>query len=361
MTDRIIPDAQITDLCTRIEPTWTVEAATPAEDGHHVVYFLDVATPEGERHCVLKAPRPGQESACDEEARLLAILDAHTDIPVPEVFGVLDEESVETDDADLPTPAFLASELPGTNDSRTALAAYSAEQAHGLAYSTGRLLAELHRVDDLAGYGFVGVDPDRALDGDRPSTDPDQVTVSDPTESWTDYLSGEVGRLEDHLAETRFADCRETVLGEIDARIDEVDGPFDPVLARIDQSLDNSLVDSETGRVTGLIDWEFCVAATPAYDLSFVEYTLVGGHWRLLPEGPDHTEAIREALLDGYASAGSERVIDQFRANRECYTLLVRAHEMANFAAWFDGVGADFDHRRDEAARRLRAELAERC
>ncbi|MFC7140176.1 phosphotransferase family protein [Halosimplex aquaticum] len=351
MSDRTIPDAQITELVERVEPTWRVEDATPAEDGHHVVYFLDVATPEGTREVVLKGTPSGQSSSCDDEARLLAVLDDHTDLPVPEVLGAVD-------DADgLPTPAFLATALPGGNYSRTALVEFSTERVRELARSTGRLLAELHRLDAVDAYGFVGVAADERLDGGRPSADLDQIVVHDPTESWTDYLRGEVERLDDHLADTRFADLRRTVLSAVGARIDDLAGEFDPVLARVDQSLDNSLVDPDTGRVTGLLDWEFCVAATPAYDLAFVEYTLVGGHWRLLPEGPDHRAAIREALVEGYGAAGPDHVVEQFRANRECYAPLVRAHEMANFAAWFDGVGADFDHRRDEAARRLRAEI----
>jgi len=355
MTNRQIPTAQITDLVDRIDPTWTVETATPADDGHHVVYFLTVTTPEGPRECVLKATRPNQSSACDDEARLLAVLGAHTDLPVPAVLGAVD-------DADgLPTPAFLAARRSGENRSRTALTEFSAEEVRGLAHSTGRLLAELHRFDVVDGYGFVGVEPRGTLDGGRPSADPDQIAVADATDSWVEYLRGEIERLDDSLAETRFADLRDVVLPAIDGRIDDLAGEFDPVLARIDQSLDNSLVDSETGRVTGLLDWEFCVAATPAYDLAFVEYSLVGGHWRLLSAGPDHSAAVGEALLSGYRAAGPAHVVEQFRANRACYTLLVRAHEMANFAAWFDGVGAEFDDQRDEAARRLRAELDRRC
>jgi aminoglycoside phosphotransferase (APT) family kinase protein len=355
MTDRTIPDEQITELLARVEPAWTVESATPASDGSHVVYFLDVATPEGPRECVLKATRPDQDPVCDDEARVLAVLGAHTDLPVPEVFGVVDA------DPDLPAPAFLASVLPGANHSRGALPEFSPETVRQLGRSTGRLLADLHRFDAVDAYGFVGADHDASLDGGRPSTDPGQVTVHDPTADWTDYLRGEVERLDDGLADTRFADLRGEVVPALDGLVDDLDGEFRPALCRVDQSLDNSLVDPESGAVTGLLDWEFCVAATPAYDLAFVEHTLAGGHWPVLPDQPDYGERIREGLLAGYREGGPSHVVEQFRRNPECYALLVETHSMLNFDSWFDLRGIGADDRREAAAETLRERVRRYC
>jgi len=355
MTDRTIPHAQITELLDRVEPTWTVESATPASDGSHVVYFLDVATPDGPRECVLKATRPDQDPVCDDEARILATLDAHTDLPVPAVFGVVE------DDPDLPTPAFVASVLPGANHSRTALSGFEPDAVRELGHSTGRLLAAPHGFDAVDAYGFVGADHDASLDGGRPRADPDQITVWDPTDDWLDYLRGEVERLDDALGASRFADLREAVVPALDARIDDLTGEFRPTLCRIDQSLDNSLVDPESGAITGLLDWEFCVAATPAYDLAFVEHTLAGGHWPLLPDVRDDSELIREGLVAGYREAGPARVVDQFHSNRECYALLVEAHSMANFDAWFDLRGSVSDERRETAAETLRQRVRRYC
>ncbi|WP_135365964.1 phosphotransferase family protein [Halosimplex halophilum] len=355
MTDRTIPHAQITELLARIRPTWTVESATPASDGSHVVYFLDVATPNGPRECVLKATRPDQSPVCDDEARVLAVLGAHTDLPVPAVFGAVD------DDPDLPTPAFLASVLPGANHSRTAFPEFSPEAIRELGRSTGRLLAELHRFDAVDAYGFVGVDHDGSLDGGRPSADPASITVHDPADDWTGYLRGEIERLDDALADARFADLRGEVLPALDAAVDDLAGEFRPALCRIDQSLDNSLVDPESGAVTGLLDWEFAVAATPAYDLAFVEHTLAGGHWPLLPDQPDYGERVREGLLAGYREAGPNRVVEQFRRDRECYALLVEVHSMLNFDSWFDLRGVDSGGRREAAADALRDRARRYC
>jgi Ser/Thr protein kinase RdoA (MazF antagonist) len=127
-------------------------------------------------------------------------------------------------------------------------------------------------------------------------------------------------------------------------------------VARIDQSLDNLIVDPETTAVTGWLDWEFCVAATPAYDLAFVEHSLAGGHWAFLPDVPDHRETIRRGLREGYAETGPENVLEQARADGAYYALLAEAHAMTTFESWFadlDVVEAS-EEDLDAAAERLR-------
>jgi hypothetical protein len=102
--------------------------------------------------------------------------------------------------------------------------------------------------------------------------------------------------------------------------------------------------------------WEFCVAATAAYDLVFVIHSLVDGFWSMLPDTPDHRETAQQSLLAGYEKSGSSRAIEQFHANKECYNLLVDLHSVINFDDWFDLIGID-DGRRDHAADQLRARL----
>jgi hypothetical protein len=63
---------------------------------------------------------------------------------------------------------------------------------------------------------------------------------------------------------------------------------------------------------------------------------------------------IREGVLAGYREADPDRVVEQFRANRDCYALLVEAHSMANFDSWFDLRGIDSGDRREAAAEALR-------
>lgn len=350
MTSQRLTHDAITDIVQRIEPTWTVREATLATAGYHLVYHLDIETGDGSRQCVLKATPPEGDPVCGEEARMLAVLGAHTDLPVPEVLGVVD------DDPDLPTPLFLASELPGANDDRTALAEFSDAEIEALGRSTGRHLARLHGLDAVDGYGFVGVDTAGTLDGGRPDAAREAITVEEPTDSWETYVREERDRVLGVLEETRFDDIAPEVEPTLDAYVEDLSGDFWPVLGRIDQSLDNVLTDPDTREVTGLLDWEFCVATTPGYDIEFVAESLSGGHLTLLPEYPDPRDALREAILAGYREAGGEAVVEQFRANRECYELLTHLHAMLNFDPWFDDIDVVdvTDEQRAAAAREAR-------
>jgi hypothetical protein len=99
--DRTLSTDAITKGVQLIEPTCDVVGATSAEHGHHIVYFLILATGDGKQRAVLKATPDGKSPVCGEEARMQAILDAHTAIPIPEVFGVVDSHD------DLPAPFLL--------------------------------------------------------------------------------------------------------------------------------------------------------------------------------------------------------------------------------------------------------------
>lgn len=365
-TARTLSRAKITEMVQRIDPTWTVASASRATDGAHVVYHLTVETDAGRGSVVLKATPPDTDPVCDEEARLLAILGEHTSLPLPHVLGVVDESRLDA----VPTPYFVATEVEGANPSRTDLGSFSTADVEAVARSSGRLLAALHGLDAVDGYGFVDVDVDvdEPLDGGRPATDLDTLQVHDPITHWSEYLHAEVDRVVPALDDSRFADLAPPLRRTLHERIDALDDAPDPVLARIDQSLDNVVLDPETGAVTGLLDWEFCVAATPAYDLAFVEHTLAGGHWVFLPDAPDVRERIRDALLEGYANANadaesdavdSDRAVRRFDRDRSCYALLVRLHAMTTFDSWFDQLeGEDVTaDSRERAADRLRGEV----
>lgn len=347
-------------MIQRIEPAWTVQEATPAAGGYHLVYRLRVATERGARRCVLKATPEGVSPVCGDEARLLTVLAAHTSAPVPDVIGVVDEEV----DATHPAPFFLAAECSGANYRREALPTLATGTLERAAKSLGHQLARLHRTTDsgalsVDGYGFVSVDRETIIDGARPGSVPEQVVVDDAETDWQRYLSGTVEHAVGELQETRFSALADRVQSALATRISELSGPFAPALCRVDHSIENTVFDPETDDIQALLDWEFCVAATPAYDLAFAVDSFSGGLRTLIPGTPDRKDCIEAALLVGYHDAGGSEVVDRYRKNGDCYRLLADLHAMVNFESWFQRSSAS-EPQKTAAADPLRKRVRER-
>jgi len=353
--DTTLTDAQLTRMLEPVAPDWQLRDATPMETGHHAVAKLDVETPDGRRTCYLKATPPGKPATVNLEARLLAGLDATTAIPVPSVFGVVDE------DDDLPAPYVLLSTEPGEARSRTTLPSVSDRELRDIARETGRGLASLHAVDAVDAFGFLTHDGP-PLSGGVPADDFSSVAVVEPTADWRERLSGWAQDTLVDLADTRFADVVPEVRPVLESEVDAVEGPFEPALARVDQSIENVLVAGS--EVTAWIDWEFTIAATPAYDLCCVAWSLAGGPYQFDPDVPDRRPLVREALFEAYAEAPVHcgrppaDVVAQARANRACYELLSTLRSMEHLQGWYELF--DLGDRIDRSARDLREELAGR-
>lgn len=352
--DRTLTRATIDRAVDRIAPEWRVREATPFDLGQHAVYRLALTGPDAPETAVLKATPPGKEPTCGAEARLLTVLRDHSSLPVPDVYGVVDR------DDGLPTPFLLEEHLAGRSYRSRDLGGFTTEALRRLGRSTGRHLATLHDLDLVDAYGVVDVATDPPLDGARPTPSLAGVRVQDPEADWREYLASSVDRVLEGLAETRFSDVQSTVEPAIRDRVRTLEGPFEPVLCRIDNPLDNVLVDPEITAVVGLPDWEFTVAGTPAYDLAFVAHSLAGGIEATLPDHADRRAPVREALLEGYRGVGRERVLERFAANGDCYAALACLHAMVHFDGYLDLVGVG-PARRDPAAAALRERLARRC
>lgn len=356
-TDRTIARETIHEAVRTVARDWRVLRADPATAGFMPVYHLAVETPSGSRECYLKAtPREGG-GGVGLEARLLSILGAHTSVPVPEVYGAVDEGE------DLPAPLFLMESVPGETVARPDQPEVPPEIQEGIARSLGRHLADLHGLDVLDGFGYLGVADDRALRGERPPADPGSVEVRDPTDAWPDRLRTDAGAELDSAADTEFAGAVADVAPILHDRIDDLTGPFRPALCHVDHSIENLAFEAGSGEVTGVFDWAFAVAAPPDYDLLYAERSLAGGPLLLLPDVPAHRDRIREALLAGYREGGSgdegvdpEATIDRFRANRETYRLLALVRMANLFEGWFDLKGIE-GSRREAAVRELRCAL----
>ncbi len=337
---------ELEGMLDAIRPAWRLRDAESSDAGYHFVYRLTVETPDGERDCYLKATPEGRDPTVDLEARLLTVLEANSAIPVPIVLGVVDES------AGFSSPFVLTEAGHGETASRTELASMSVATLWEIARTTGRQLAELHTLNAVGSFGFLSYEGS-VLRGERPSGDLDSIAAADPIDSWYEQLETWGSETIESLGETRFADVAPEARSAFEARIDDLDGPFRPVLARIDQSLENVLVDD--GELTTLLDWEFTIAATPAYDVVCVVWSLAGGPYLYASEVPDRREFVREAVLAGYREQGPDRVIRQVRTNGACYELLSSLRSMTLLTQWYRSFG--FDQRVDGAAEALRAEV----
>lgn len=130
------------------------------------------------------------------------------------------------------------------------------------------------------------------------------------------------------LERTRFADMADEIRPVLIDGIDSMDGPFEPVLARIDHDPGNLLLAPNTGTITGMIDWAFTLSVPPAYDLVCVESNLTKGPWSVHPTTPDRHSLVRTALHQGYQEQGQSAVVDRVAKHGEWYELLARVKSM---------------------------------
>lgn len=305
MTDRAIPRPTIEAMVRTISPDLRVREASPADQGHMAVYRLAV---EDRQDLVLKATPDGDSHGIPAEARLLALLGERTSIPVPGVLGAVDDHE------NLPAPFFLMTAMPGGATSQREVASVPDDRLRRIARDTGRHLAELHDLDAVDEFGHVTCEPSTPLRGGRPPADGDELVVSPARDSWPALLGTWIDR---ELDGAQLRDLTPKVRTAFEQRLDGLDGPFSPVLGRIDHGLHNLLVDDG---VAGMIDWAFTLASTAGYDLATVAYVLAGGPSTALPDAPDRRELVRTAMLEGYSEIAT--VPREYRDNRELYELL---------------------------------------
>ena len=335
-----------------IDTSWTVVEDTPERSGRHFTHRLQVDMASGPRGVVLKASQDGEDFC--HEGRLLTVLEENTELPVPSVLGVVDEHD------EFPAPIFLMEELPGESIHKSETDTLSDATLRCIAVSSGRHLAELHRLDAVDSYGVVAVNSGKMLHGERPKGDLGQLRISDGDESWPTHIESSIEGILDGLPDSPFEDVVVDVRPVVSPMVDNLrtNGPFDPVIGRVEQSMDNILVDVESGDVTGMLDWEFVASMTAANDLVLAEFWLSGGPWGLLPSTPDYRPLVREGLLEGYCSVGGELILDEYHSHRDRYELLLIVRTMLFFDGICDAFGAT-DTERDAAASNLRSRLSE--
>ena len=135
-----------------LDDGWDLHDVEVADTGFNDVYFLTVGTPAGTRECVLKVSDDTDDQV-RAEARLCALLDDATDVPVPTVLGRVDAPP------DLPAPYFLVERLPGEHPEGPP-GERSLASIEGLARATGRHLGDVHTVDAFDAFGWVRAERD---------------------------------------------------------------------------------------------------------------------------------------------------------------------------------------------------------
>ncbi|NEU57231.1 phosphotransferase [Halorussus sp. MSC15.2] len=304
-------------MVAAVAPEWSVERVRPSEEGTDCVSFLTVVTPEGRREVVLKAfLGEGVDSpVARSEPRVLELLAAETEIPVPEVVGFVDDRP------DLPTPFFLAERVPGENGSGR-FADLSVGALERVLADAGTHLAELHDLRSFDRFGRIGVeDGGLTVVGDE----------SGARDRWTDWLLADVEETLDGIEGGRFDDLVAPLREYLREAIPALAGPNETAFVHWDYRLGNLLLDPETGETTAVLDWADLVAGDPIYNLVTVEDHNVNWQTRDVVL----RRRLRDRLLGAYdARRSGERPAD-FRDRKRVYHLCNRLNAMACLPDWY--------------------------
>lgn len=322
---REIPDSTVEEMVRSAEPARELRKAIPAERGFCSVYRVVVTVPGDEttRELYLKASPDGRAWSVPMEARIQAVLEAHTSIPVPHVIGVVDDHEA------LPTPFYLMSALPGEEVAYEGVCRLTDGALRRLSRETGEYLGELHSVPAVDSFGHVRHDGPE-LAGGQPSGDPANLTVGEPREAWPAYLRERVDRELDRHADSRFSDLLPELHRWFEAGTRDLEGPFEPVLGRNDHGLHNLLVDPETGEITAMLDWGYTLAVPASFDFEFAVYLFGGAFLAGLPDASDRRPLVREAMLSGYRTTAPGRA-EAVSTPEPLYELLAMVRIMNDF------------------------------
>ena len=330
MGNQQIDRATMARAIKRINPVWELREAIRLSGGDISVYRITVETPRSDETWYLKLTPNSAVDRVATEARLLSVL-SEIEIPVPGVRGLID------DDPSLPTPVLLIHPMAGDTRSRSDLPAVSDGTLREIASQSGRLIATLHELDfgDEFGYLCPG---GTTYDGGVPSPDPASIDIVDPDIDWQAHLHHHIDQLEPSLAKSTFQDHSEQLIEDVRLSIDTLTGPFLPVLARIDQSIENLRLIGD--QIIGMLDWEFSLATTPAYDLEHVTWSLAGGPYLYSTVFPDRRELVRDGVWEGYRSANGLATPEQRDTNTLCYQGIIALRSMDLFSSWEHEFGA---------------------
>lgn len=293
-------------------PGATPAAIDPLEGGetHEVV----AVTFDEREDVVVKYTTTGTDRLRRDRAALRYV-GRTTAVPVPSVLAVGE------------APPFVVLEAV-SGETTPQLRAFDAEEGARIVETAGTLLATLHRDATFESAGRLEGTTDGRL-------------RHDPAESWPALYRDLKRATATDLLDTRF---EATAKRALDALPDATAGftVERPVLAHCDLG-PNNVVRAE-GEVTGVLDWEWCLAADPAYDLLRAE--------RLFRNEFD--DGTRDVLVRGY------RRIRPVPRDYDARSAVYRAYESLSAMMSFESWRPDDDETARELADQLRTAVAER-
>lgn len=300
-------DSVVREMVAAVDPEISVRDVTPIVDGTDAVYRVDAET----GRYVLKAAVFVDPPRFRVEPRMLALVNAHTDVPVPDVVGFVDDHD------DFPAPFFLMEYVPDGQPYEN-VAGLDTDALSRAARDAGRIHAELHDLGSFDAFGSVR--PARACEHTALSLPDatDGIGVVDPYDSWSDcfadMLDESLSELDPNtpsdVTDGRFDDVHPHLEARAESALETVRaGDPDPVLAHVDYRPGNLLL-RETGDTVAVLDWGNVRVTSPAYCLANAEQYLCGR----AALGSDRRTRVREALLSGYDRPLPDDFDDRYRA-----------------------------------------------
>ena len=207
-----------------------------------------LVTPD--RKYVLRRKPPGKllpsAHAVDREYRVLTAL-TNTDVPVPKTYCLCEDEAI------IGTMFYVMEFLNGDIEWDPSLPGYSKADRVAVFDSMNAAMAALHQVD----YKAVGLE-----------------SFGKPT----DYLARQINRWtkQYRASETETIEAMDNLMAWLPDNIPPGD---ETAIVHGDYRLDNTVLDKETHRVMGILDWELATLGHPIADFSYHCMT-----WRLEPE-----------------------------------------------------------------------------
>lgn len=291
-----LSENEVVSLIDLVNSSWTVHKFSEVSEGATPIYELVVATEDDVEPMILKVcPDAENQGMIQTEARYQELVRQETSIPVPEIYGVIDEHS------ELHPSCFVMEHVNGDYLGDRKEFGDNEDVYEQVAYQIGQYLGELHNIPlDMDGFGLTQFNVTDPLNGSIPNPNPGELVIRDGESVW--------GELFVELFETNLDAIRGTTfcryINKIESMLNDsqplLNKSFNPVIGRVDSSYSNMVVDRSTGEIQSIFDWNSQRVTPRCYSLFNAQYLLSYGGWWLFPDVPDLSSIVKPALLEGY-------------------------------------------------------------